>query len=204
MSTESLPPYEYTTLKNPRSIRILSLVQISQTKRDPSLPLLGTLTEQSLNEPDRYVALSYSWDGQACDRPLLLLEGNEFRRLLITKNCEDALRRFRNDIADDHTLPIWIDAICINQSDASERNLQVSMMGDVYKNAAEVAVWLGEETVKSQKLFKSLRLEAFRESMVSAFGIRYILPLAWLIKRIWRWRLRMIWGSGNLDSISLA
>lgn len=38
---------------------------------------------------------------------------------------------------------IWVDAICINQSDVKERNHQVHIMQRIYTNAASVVVWLG-------------------------------------------------------------
>ncbi|KAH7083096.1 heterokaryon incompatibility protein-domain-containing protein [Paraphoma chrysanthemicola] len=38
----------------------------------------------------------------------------------------------------------WIDALCINQNDAEERNAQVRMMGRIYESAAKVVIWLGE------------------------------------------------------------
>ena len=41
-------------------------------------------------------------------------------------------------------LPLWIDALCINQSDVLERNSQVMLMGDIYRGAAAVVSWLGE------------------------------------------------------------
>jgi hypothetical protein len=37
---------------------------------------------------------------------------------------------------------LWIDALCINQSNALERNHQVQQMGDIYLHAAEVLIWL--------------------------------------------------------------
>jgi hypothetical protein len=37
---------------------------------------------------------------------------------------------------------LWIDAICINQNDLSEKGWQVSMMTDIYKNASRVVVYL--------------------------------------------------------------
>jgi len=45
------------------------------------------------------------------------------------------------DFQDD--LLIWIDAICINQSDGFEKSWQVAQMGDLYKNAAETFIFLG-------------------------------------------------------------
>ncbi|KAK7701641.1 hypothetical protein SLS64_010089 [Diaporthe eres] len=39
----------------------------------------------------------------------------------------------------------WIDAICVDQSNVLERNAQVSIMGDVFRAAQSVTVWLGPE-----------------------------------------------------------
>jgi hypothetical protein len=40
-------------------------------------------------------------------------------------------------------LPIWIDAVCINQHDDEEKAVQVSRMGDIYRKAHQVVAWLG-------------------------------------------------------------
>jgi hypothetical protein len=40
-------------------------------------------------------------------------------------------------------LPIWIDAICINQKDLNERTAQVKLMGDIYRDATASISWLG-------------------------------------------------------------
>ncbi|KAG5807705.1 hypothetical protein H9Q74_007679 [Fusarium xylarioides] len=42
-------------------------------------------------------------------------------------------------------VPLWIDAICINQDDIAERNSQVAMMSQIYGSARCVVAWLGEE-----------------------------------------------------------
>ena len=41
-------------------------------------------------------------------------------------------------------MPLWIDAICIDQGATTERIHQVALMGDIYIQAAEVLVWLGQ------------------------------------------------------------
>lgn len=40
---------------------------------------------------------------------------------------------------------LWVDQICINQSDSSERSHQVGFMYDIYENAREVAICLSVE-----------------------------------------------------------
>jgi hypothetical protein len=47
---------------------------------------------------------------------------------------------------------LWIDAICINQSDKEERNVQVQRMGDIFRQATGVRVWLGEEYEQSNRI----------------------------------------------------
>jgi hypothetical protein len=39
----------------------------------------------------------------------------------------------------------WIDFISIDQTNVQERNHQVQMMKQIYRNAESVSVWLGEE-----------------------------------------------------------
>jgi hypothetical protein len=51
---------------------------------------------------------------------------------------------------------IWIDAIRINQNNATERNLQVSKMPDIYKKASEVLIWLGEDREYGEMVFDFL------------------------------------------------
>ena len=39
---------------------------------------------------------------------------------------------------------LWVDALCIDQSEVLERNHQVQQMGWIYSNAAQVISWLGD------------------------------------------------------------
>lgn len=43
-------------------------------------------------------------------------------------------------------IPVWIDALCINQADMQEKGAQISLMGDIYSLAEKVLIWLGEAT----------------------------------------------------------
>ncbi|KAH8699418.1 heterokaryon incompatibility protein-domain-containing protein, partial [Phaeosphaeriaceae sp. PMI808] len=44
---------------------------------------------------------------------------------------------------------LWVGAICINQVDLEERQVQVSRMGDIYRLASDVVAYIGEETENS-------------------------------------------------------
>jgi hypothetical protein len=45
---------------------------------------------------------------------------------------------------------LWIDAICINQSDSKKKTEQVQMMNLIYSRSREVTIWLGEEDSHSK------------------------------------------------------
>jgi hypothetical protein len=48
---------------------------------------------------------------------------------------------------------IWTDALCINQDDILERNVQVSLMSRIYREARTVLIWLGEAEGDSDLAF---------------------------------------------------
>lgn len=46
--------------------------------------------------------------------------------------------------------PIWIDALCVNQNDLEERSQQVALMGEIYKTAKNVIIWLGTSPLQGR------------------------------------------------------
>lgn len=116
-----------------------------------------SISHASVN--DRYMCLSYVWDISDGDddctqidpnNRVILLNGHQFR---VRENLFDSLwitryNATRTDQPDwdamDLSVPIWIDALCINQLDVSERNHQVEQMGDIYSRAESVQIWLGK------------------------------------------------------------
>jgi len=86
----------------------------------------------------RYQALSYTWGDVISSTPITV-NGVGF---YVTENLLAALKRFREKYSD---VELWVDALCINQLDSSEKSEQVKHMGDIYRNAAKALVWLGPE-----------------------------------------------------------
>lgn len=100
------------------------------------------MTTASLSENAQYHALSYVWgDPERTDD--IVLNGSPFR---ITNSLAVALKYLRATslFSDEMALPIWIDAICINQADLAERSQQIAIMGSIYSGARCVLSWLGE------------------------------------------------------------
>ncbi|KAH6891415.1 heterokaryon incompatibility protein-domain-containing protein [Thelonectria olida] len=101
---------------------------------------------------DDYAALSYVW-GDSTDTSLIYVDGHAFSA---TKNLVAALHRIREFLHGEGVLPIWIDAICINQGDVEERNAQVAMMKQIYEKSAMIVCWLSEAGEKGLKYLDEL------------------------------------------------
>ncbi|PQE19198.1 HET-6OR heterokaryon incompatibility (het-6OR allele) protein [Rutstroemia sp. NJR-2017a BBW] len=86
----------------------------------------------------QYEAFSYTWGDEVSPNPITV-NGVE---VLVTENLLVALKRFRKEHSDVH---LWVDALCINQLDSSEKAEQVKHMADIYRNAARTLIWLGPE-----------------------------------------------------------
>jgi hypothetical protein len=59
---------------------------------------------------------------------------------LVKQTLRIALQQLR--YIDKHRY-LWVDAICINQDDSDEKSDQVHRMGQTYKCASKVCIWLG-------------------------------------------------------------
>ncbi|CAN9252770.1 unnamed protein product [Alternaria alternata] len=97
-----------------------------------------------------YDALSYTWGGTDKTFPVTVNE----KRFDVTENLHSALQHLRSKDTD---RILWVDAICIDQSNELERGHQVQKMCKIYSQAEEVLVWLGKATDETNVLMESLR-----------------------------------------------
>jgi len=127
-------------LYKPITINQIRLLELYSGK--PDEPLRGYLRTKQFNSLVRdqaYEALSYVW-GHLDRRRSIILNDKHFP---ISENLHTALQHLRSEVTN---RTIWIDAICIDQTNKTERNGQVSIMGDIYKCARGVVNWLGPDT----------------------------------------------------------
>lgn len=68
----------------------------------------------------------------------------------ITANLGAVLRDIRDM---NKVLTIWVDALCINQDDIFERNQQVRIMGEIYRQASSTIIYLGPTSQDIDLLF---------------------------------------------------
>ncbi|PQE04400.1 hypothetical protein CJF31_00012099 [Rutstroemia sp. NJR-2017a BVV2] len=137
-----LPHLQYSALAD-NQIRILTIIP----GQHPT-PISISIEHTPLSPTAAYTALSYTWgDPTAPQHPITVYPTSDPslqhpQHLPITLSCFRALHRLRHPTSPRR---FWIDAICINQSDLSERSSQVQQMGLVYKYADAVHIYLSEE-----------------------------------------------------------
>lgn len=93
----------------------------------------------------QYEAVSYVWGEPTLDHPLYHADGT---RVLVTKNLDLALRRFRKERKPRW---LWADAVCIDQSNLQEKGEQVRLMGQIFRSARRVLAWLGSGDTRVEK-----------------------------------------------------
>ena len=98
--------------------------------------MTSKLSAFSIDKLPEYHALSYTWDGQIRDRNIECDRAS----LAVTSNIQIILpyllQRYGNHY-------LWIDAVCINQDNVKEKNVQIPLMRTIYSKAVAVDVWLG-------------------------------------------------------------
>ena len=119
-----------------------------------STDIFGSMETFDLESHPTYQALSYEW-GSEEDLQIIYIDGKPFT---VRKNLHDFFRTMRHAgfslLLDADSCPgepdvesgacyFWVDQLCIDQANVSERNHQVSLMADIYSQAERVVSWLG-------------------------------------------------------------
>jgi hypothetical protein len=146
MSIETFNPADVYTKLPESTIRILIL--------EPGAPgdeLRGRFKLQEFPKAIKpttleYEALSYTWGKHEFPQNIMCLNS----QIPITQNLFDALCRLRLPNVERN---LWIDALCINQRDDSEKSSQILLMRFIYMNARQVIIWLGQADEFSETAF---------------------------------------------------
>ncbi|KAG9502208.1 hypothetical protein J7337_005033 [Fusarium musae] len=173
----------YQPLGGSSSFRLLELLPSSKRTG----PLAGRLVDSDITFQPDYEALSYVW-GDITPVNYITLDDQD---VLITPNLHSALIHLRSP---DTIRTLWVDALCINQSVHGERNQQVRIMGDIYKSARQVVVWLGDAADDSHVVFQHLNDDNIPDSFHEDSPPPEDKRRAWcaLVKRPWFFRTWVI------------
>jgi hypothetical protein len=123
---------DYPKLKNPSSsIRVLHIRPGSGKRR-----VECTMESLPFVSKPHYDALSYTWGGMKRKKSVTV----DGKKMDVTENLYEALLSIR---LPRETRTVWVDQICIDQSNTEEKNSQVPLMTFIYSRASNVLIWLG-------------------------------------------------------------
>ncbi|CAM1505827.1 Fc.00g114640.m01.CDS01 [Cosmosporella sp. VM-42] len=123
-----------------------SLRLIQLRPGSPGDPVSCSIYTSTFAQIPKYMALSYHWQGQEGSK-LIQINGADFP---VGQNLYDALKYLRDP---QKSRTLWVDALCINQRNTTEKDVQLPLMSFVYSRASDVIVWLAEpETVHSDDM----------------------------------------------------
>jgi hypothetical protein len=186
-------PYAYTPLNYKLGLEIRLLVV---QPGEPSDQLRCDIIHVNLEDEPDYEAVSYTWasdDGDATLSRSIYCDVDKY--ISVTINCDKALRQLRRRGLKRR---LWIDAVCIDQTNINERNHQVGLMDRVYSQARNVRVCIWEQCLLPEfsnygRFFRYLQ-NGFTGSMVDTekwlfsmmkqlFSLRYF-TRAWVIQEV--------------------
>ena len=171
-----MPSFQYESLPEPDSIRFLIL----EPSPDHSSPIQCSLIHTTLaicknDIIDHYTALSYVWGDPGASHDILV-DGKSFK---VTINLFHALGDLRDKV---RVRRLWIDAICIDQLNIDERNIQVRIMGTIYGRAQHTVIYLGPSTKGIDALFEELSVVLASDQIGSGWDAFEAPPMLQLVR----------------------
>lgn len=137
------------------------------------------LTVWPIESAPDYHAVSYTW-GNPAETSVIKIDEEP---LVVRQNCEYVLRQ-ASELG--RCRYHWVDAICINQDDNSEKSHQVQMMGSIFGRASCVLACVGAHSDDSELLLRTLGKCAYSFTLPTRSNPHD--ALTW--SRSSRWRVR--------------
>lgn len=143
-SAEPSTKYHYMPIDSDKYGEIRMLCLLPGRKEDP---VLARIESCSLDNPPSYEAVSYAWGSPFLNDVIVIRDGNFDYSVRVPQSLYKALTQLRHHIRPRY---IWADAICINQQNEEEKSQQVQLMPRIYRKAAKVLIWLGDDKLNGQ------------------------------------------------------
>ncbi|KAH8629602.1 hypothetical protein IG631_16859 [Alternaria alternata] len=148
-------------LPNPAThIRLLIVFACGQA--DVSDIQISLISVPFLDAP-AYHAVSYTWGDSGSEEDITICNSdngdskdrsNDRRQMTVRKNCANVLRQLAHFKTANY---YWVDAICIDQINDTEKSHQVAMMGEIFSRADCVLSCVGMHEDDSKFMADTLR-----------------------------------------------
>ncbi|KAK3896460.1 hypothetical protein C8A05DRAFT_20565, partial [Staphylotrichum tortipilum] len=150
-----MPSYHHSPLPE-GSIRLLRLLpHRDESSRVECRLSVCDLLDSGTAHP--FDALSYTW-GSGDSPKFILIDNREYG---VGENLHAALMHLRDGFVD---RIVWVDALCIDQTNTEEKSQQVQSMAKIYAKASRVIIWLGEAAATSDQALEDIRMSSNQQS----------------------------------------
>lgn len=173
----------YSPLLSSPTSRYIRVFEVEATHNCiASDAIRGQLREVDLLDHPKFAAFSYVWGTFSIPRHTTTCGHHSIE---ITTNCWSALWHLRKALG---SFTIWIDSISINQEDEEEKANQITLMGEIYSNAGPAYMWLGEDSLDSDRAIDVLKTTGFQHFLVAKNESEYYIPAdnAFIRRLAWR------------------
>jgi hypothetical protein len=152
--TRSVSPPIFTHEPLPDALTHIRLIEVLQGKVGQHV--VCTVSVWPLDTAPSYDAISYTWGDPALTVSITI----NGQTMVVRQNCEYVMQQWFTAKRSTSKY-IWVDAVCIDQSNLKERGFQVTIMGKLYREAAQVLACVGPHSDDSEYLFYFCRRESF-------------------------------------------
>ncbi|KAJ8108658.1 hypothetical protein OPT61_g8019 [Boeremia exigua] len=152
-----------------------SSIRLLRVEKTQSPLIVLSVRHANLDDKEPFNALSYAWGAPSPLYSITIQDGDESASFNIRQNLYDFLSTARDSEDEWATTWLWIDQICINQSNHEERCHQVAQMAEIYSTASSTIVWPGltqpkhdgkSDLPSSNLLLDETELDIMRQSSV--------------------------------------
>lgn len=189
--------YEYIKL-NPGEIRLLKISLPAKHESMLGLELMHT----SLDSAPPYRAISYCWGKDQACRKVPIIDSDDTDThdahtrqgqqswIGVTESLAQMLAYLPRHciLSDNNPSYIWIDQICINQTEGNETEKahQIKLMGEIYSQAMQVLIWLGPgpDPAAAERAVNTNKLGKLPTSTEDRSVVLYVWRNAWF-ERTW-------------------
>ena len=137
--------YQHSPLGHSRDFRLVRLEPKPSKSTHPSITC--EFFHYSLDKAPSYSTLSYAWASPDLDKEESAMCADS-STILIQPNLSAWIHTHGISLAS-HGHLFWIDQLCIDQSNISERGTQVGLMKEIYAKSSKLFVWLGTGSEES-------------------------------------------------------
>jgi hypothetical protein len=165
--TDTIFSHAPLDLANPNTIRLIEVLPPLVADSTIRCKLTHATTDA------QYSCLSYVWGAEDADHTIFVNDLPFKVRKNLWEFLSKASGRFTSDqsaetgnINDDWSIrtaiqALWVDALCIDQKNTSERNHQVQQMGEIYRRSQRTVAWLGNDSLTNSFLGDVVTLSTF-------------------------------------------